>query len=87
MREGSFFSESVFSADCLTVSVQPPHKNINANVKNPKHWPIPLLEPTKILHTLTGKGSTALAAAVPYPGKATRISRKGQRSTKTKIVS
>ena len=26
-------------------------------------------------------GSSALAAAVPYPRKATRISRKGQRST------
>ena len=28
-------------------------------------------------------GSTAFAAAVPYPGKATRISRKGRRSIKT----
>ena len=28
----------------------------------------------KILHTLTGMGSAALAAAVQYPGKATRIS-------------
>ena len=29
---------------------------------------------TKILHTLVGRnvGSAALAAAVPYPGKATR---------------
>ena len=26
-------------------------------------------------------GSAALAAAVPYPGKATRIVRKGQRTT------
>ena len=33
---------------------------------------------TKILHTLTEMGSAALAAAVSYPGKATRISRKGQ---------
>ena len=30
-------------------------------------------------------GSAALAAAVHYPGKATRISRKGQRSTKNQI--
>ena len=34
----------------------------------------------KILHTLTGVGSAVLAAAVPYPGKVTWISRKGQRS-------
>ena len=34
---------------------------------------------TKILHTLIGMGSAALAAAVPRPGKATRISRKRQR--------
>ena len=34
-----------------------------------------------------GMGSAALAAAVHYPGKATRISRKGQRGTqKTKGV-
>ena len=33
-----------------------------------------------ILHTLIGMGSAALAAAVPYPGKATHIFRKGQRS-------
>ena len=32
----------------------------------------------EILHTLTGMGGAALAAAVSYPGKATRISRKGQ---------
>ena len=29
-------------------------------------------------HTLIGMGSAALAAVVPYPGKATRISREGQ---------
>jgi len=33
----------------------------------------------KILHILTGIGSTALVAAVLYPGKATQISHKGQR--------
>ena len=37
----------------------------------------------EILHTLVGLGSAALAAAVPYPAKATRISHYGQRSTKT----
>ena len=31
-------------------------------------------------------GSAALAAAVPYPGKATRISRKEQRSTKNMCI-
>ena len=31
----------------------------------------------KTLHTLVGMGSAALAAAVPYPGKATEIFRKG----------
>ena len=32
---------------------------------------------TKILHIPTEMGSAALAAVVPYPGKATRVSRKG----------
>ena len=32
---------------------------------------------TKLLRTLIGMGSAALAAAVPYPGKVTQISRKG----------
>ena len=39
---------------------------------------------SKILHTLIGKGSAALAAAVPYPGKATRISREGQRRRRSR---
>ena len=39
---------------------------------------IPLFGQTKILHTLTGTGRAALAAAVPnYPGKVTRVSREG----------
>ena len=33
------------------------------------------------LHTLIGVGSAALAADVPYPGKAIQISHKGQWST------
>ena len=37
---------------------------------------LPLFEHTKILHTLTAMGSAALAAAVPWPGEATRFSRK-----------
>ena len=43
---------------------------------------IPLFGHTKILHTPIGMGSAALAAAVPYPGKTSRIFRKGQISTK-----
>ena len=41
---------------------------------------IPVFGRTKILHTLTMivMGSAALAAAVPYPGKATRICSDGQ---------
>ena len=49
---------------CLTVSVQPacavPSINISADIK--------LFGHTKILHTLVGMGSDALAAAVLYPG-------------------
>ena len=38
---------------------------------------IPLFGHRKILHTLIGMGSAVLAAAVPYPDKATQISHKG----------
>ena len=37
---------------------------------------------TIIMHTLIEMGSAAFAAAVPYPDKSTRISRKGQRKYK-----
>ena len=43
---------------------------------------IPLCGHTKILHTLVAMGSAALAAAVPYPCKVTRNSRKGQWNSK-----
>ena len=46
---------------------------------------IPLFGHTKILHTLRGMGSAALAAAVPYPGTEIRISRKGQWNTTNTI--
>ena len=50
-----------------------------SHVKNPKHWqPYHCINYTKILHTPIGLGSTALAAAVPYSGKATQISYEGQ---------
>ena len=87
MRLGIFLPELAFSAvSPLTVSVQPPCAiaciNICAHVKNPKHWqPYQRSGRTNILHTPTGMGSAALAAAVPYPGKPTRAPRKGQRST------
>ena len=42
--------------------------------KSPILSAIPLFGHMKILHTLTGMGSAALVAAVPCPGKATRIS-------------
>ena len=86
VRLGIFLPESASSADSLTVSVQPACVvaciNICVHVKNLKHGqPYHCLD-TQIMHTLIGMGSAALAAAVPYPGKATRISCKGQRSTK-----
>ena len=37
----------------------------------------------EILQTLIGLGSAALAAAVFHPSKATRVSHKGKRGTKT----
>ena len=45
--------------------------NICAHIKNPKHWYC--LDTHKILNSLSEMGSATLAAAVPYPGKATRI--------------
>ena len=44
---------------------------------------IPLFAHTKILYSLVGTGSAALAAPVPYPGMAARISHEGQLSTNT----
>ena len=54
------------------MSIQPPRAvaciNISRHVKNPKHWqPYHCLD-TEILHILIGMDSTALVAAVPYPG-------------------
>ena len=59
--------------------------NICTLVKNSTHWqPYHCFGHTKILHTLAEIGSAVRAAAVPYLGKATRISRNGQSSTKNK---
>ena len=55
--------------------------NISARIKNPKLWqPYHCLD-MKVLHVPVGVGSTAPAAAVPYSGRATQISCKGQWST------
>ena len=39
---------------------------------------VPLFGHTEMLLLLAGMGGAALAAAVPYPGKVTRISHKGE---------
>ena len=59
------------------------HASVSAHtLKTPQLADMPFFGHMKILHTLIGMGSTARVAAVPYPGKATKISHKGQRSTK-----
>ena len=56
--------------------------NICVHVKNSKTLAaILLFGRTKILHSPIGMASAALATALPCPGKATRISHKGQWST------
>ena len=71
-----FLPESTSSADCLTVSLQPPWAivciDMRAHVKNPKHWQLHhCLDMRKYsVNTLVGMGGAALAAAVLYPGKA-----------------
>ena len=81
----SFFSlpESTFSADSLTVSVQPPFA-ITCNHLPSVHAlkitmaATQLFGHMKTLHTLMGMGSAALAATAPYTGKAIQISCMGQ---------
>ena len=79
MRRGTFLSESTSCADCLTVSVQPPCAiaciNICAQVINFQALTaIRLFEHTE---TLIEMGSAALAAAVLYPGKESRVDLSG----------
>ena len=57
------------------------HHCLCARQKSQTLAAVPLLGQTKILYALIGMSSAALAAAVHYPGKATRISCKGQKST------
>ena len=81
-----FLPESGFSTDSLTVSAQPPcaiarFSIMCARWKSQTLAAVPLFGHTKILHTLIGVGSTALAAVVPYLGKVTQIFHKGQWSS------
>ena len=64
--------------------MQPHVSTSMCTLKIPTRAGIPLFGHTKILHTLIGMGSTALAAAVSHQGKATRIFRKGPGSIKKK---
>ena len=77
--KGFFFAPSQLSVQTLTVSVQLQCAiaciSSCAHFKHPKLWqPYNCLDTQKyctdILHTLIGMGSAALAAAVPYEGKA-----------------
>ena len=61
------------------------HQHLCARQKFQCLATMPLFGHPKILQALIGVGSAALAAAVPCPGKATRISRKGQRRCTRKL--
>ena len=82
MRQMIFFTESSSGADsqiALLSSVRP--------LKIQALAAIILLGHTKILHTLIGMGSAAFVAAVPNPGKATRIvNDNNNKSTKIKSL-
>ena len=52
------------------------HQHLCARYQSQTLAAVPLFWHTKILHTLIGMGSAALAAAFPYPGKVIRISLK-----------
>ena len=93
------FSQSQLPVKTLLWCLYSPHVqwhaclNICVHVKYHKHWqPYHCLDPhtQKILHSLIGVGSAALAAAVIYPGKVTQIPRWRQRiktttTTTTKV--
>ena len=89
-----FLPESASSGDSPPVSLQPTCViaciNICAHVKNPKHWqPYHCLDERKYYTHVHWQEWVALLLWLlePYPSKtATRISRKGQRSTKNKKV-
>ena len=81
-----FFSESTSSADSVTVSVQPScaiaYVNNCAHVKSPEEWqPYNTSVWTQENTTRSDRNgySSVLADVVLYPGKAIRMSHKGQR--------
>ena len=83
MQQGIFLPESTFSANSLTVFVQPPCAiawlNISVCVKDPHTLAaVPLFGHMEIQHTLIGMGSAALVAAAPFSGKVTQISLREQ---------
>ena len=86
-RQGIFIPEStsrvdIFSYGVRTAPCVQSHASTTVRVKKSQTLEaIPLFGHTKILHTLVGMGSAALAAAAPYPGKTSRILREGQTST------
>ena len=65
---GRFLLQSAFSANSLTVFVQPLCAVTCINMLKISDTGTGHI---KILYTLTGMGSTAFAAAVTYPGKET----------------
>ena len=81
--KGFYFPQSTSSADSLTVSVQPPCAISHAST-SVRTLKIPNTGSHTIVWTQENTthavrtGSAALTTAVPYPGKATRVSCKGQ---------
>ena len=87
LNKTKFLPELSFSADRLSYGVRTAptvcnhiHQRLCALEKSQTLAAIPLSGHTKMLHTLVAMGSAALTAAVPYTGKATRISRIWRRS-------
>ena len=65
LRQGIFLPESTFSADSLTVSVQPPCAIVCIEICTLEA--IPLFGQTKTMHTLVGMAGAVLVAAVVLP--------------------
>ena len=66
------FSHSQISVQTL-LRCSYSHQHLHARKTLQTLAAIPLFRRTNILHAMIGMGSAALAAAVPYPGKVTRI--------------
>ena len=76
------FSQSASSADSLTMSVQPPCAIACINVYEHVTGSRTIVWTQENTAPITGMGSIAFVAAVPYPGKVTQISCKGQWSSR-----